>query len=67
MTLPSIGRIVHFVGESRRCLAAIVTQDNTAEGLPMTAFHPSGVVTPCVAQFDEDDKLPGTWHWPERV
>lgn len=70
MTKPSVGRIVHFSppDTSRgECWAALVTQVEREDGLPMSVFDPVGMIFPAVAKFDEDGKAAGTWHWPERV
>lgn len=76
---PSIGRVVHYVsygtpgGEyTSECRAAVVTEvspeskgDDAIVSLavlnPTGAFFNRGVVQ------DEDGKVGGTWHWPERV
>ena len=75
---PSVGRVVHYVaygtpgGEfpAGICRAAVVTEVNPEP-------NPNGLVGLCVlnptGQFFNRNlpydaaKVPGTWHWPERV
>lgn len=75
---PSIGRIVHYVsygtpgGEyTSQCRAAIVTAvGSDTSGIPMgclTVLNPGGMFFKSDVPYDEDGKLGGTWHWPERV
>lgn len=61
MPTPTVGRIVHYVsygtpgGEyTSQCRCALVV------------FNPSGLFFNDCPQ-DENDKLGGTWHWPEMV
>lgn len=78
---PSVGRVVHYVsygtpgGEyESECRAAIVTGlDSSPEDNPNDVFVSLAVLNPtgmffnvCVLQ-SEDEKVGGTWHWPERV
>ena len=72
----SVGRIVHYVDEHYRHLAAIVTHIHTDETIDVTAF-PSGTgpragldaggVPVVEIRHDEAGDEPQTWHWPERV
>jgi len=75
---PSVGRIVHYVsygtpgGEyTSQCRAAIVTEvvPNEPDGVEIVSLcvlNPTGIFfNDC--QHDEDEKLGGTWHWPELV
>ncbi len=82
MTLPSVGRIVHYVARGSAdgvfpvtCRAAVVTAVNEPEELVgLAVFHPDGLLfaqgIPQGAPSDTDLSVPlvgGTWHWPERV
>lgn len=78
----SIGRIVHYVaygtpkGEfpAGVCRAAVVTEvgydgspDGSIEHVGLCVLNPSGQFFNQHLYHDEDQKKPGTWHWPERV
>jgi len=79
MQKPSVGRIVHYVaygtpgGEfpAGVCRAAVIT-DAAPSGVEQTEvvslfiMNPTGVFFPTHVPYDEN-KAPGTWHWPERV
>ena len=72
MAAPSVGRIVHYVGEDGNCIAALVTAvpEDAAEGTVELTIFPPGESTPDTKQnveLDEDDKAPHSWHWPELV
>jgi hypothetical protein len=58
------------------CRAAIVTaQDPAPEDVPepgqvfasLCVLNPTGMLFDAMCLQDEDDKVGGTWHWPERV
>ena len=61
------GRIVHYVLATGECQAAIVTGRSPSGEETMTVFGPYGItILSRGVQHDEDGKVPGTWHWPER-
>jgi hypothetical protein len=77
---PSVGRDVHYVSHGTPggeypsvCRAAKITA--LEPGLPridrdrvsLCVFNPEGLHFPQHIGQDEDGKLGGTWHWPERV
>jgi hypothetical protein len=67
---PTIGRIVHFKGESGVCLAAVVTaiHDNQEE-IELVEFFPyhHGSIHSHHSQSGvRFGDAVGTWHWPER-
>lgn len=74
---PSIGRIVHYVsfgtpgGEyTSECRAAIITAaDGTIdpERIGLAVLNPTGLFFNRTVPHDEEGKLGGTWHWPERI
>ncbi len=78
MTLPSVGRVVHYRSRGSadgrfapECRAAIITEVGPVSGAVASAslcvLNPSGMF------FDQDVPQSevvldgGTWHWPERV
>lgn len=76
MTMPSVGRIVHYMARGSAdgvfppvCRAAVVTevpiQKDGMERIGLCVLNPTGVF------FDQgipyDESTPGSWHWPERV
>jgi hypothetical protein len=65
-TIPSVGRIVHYVGLDGRCYAAIVSDDQDPGALIITTFMPIGPNVVAGVGYDEDQGA-GSWHWPERV
>jgi hypothetical protein len=80
---PSVGQIVHYVsygtpnGEyTSQCRAAIVAgvpgpedpdSRNTANPIDLVVLNPTGMFFNRCTQDENDDKLGGTWHWPERI
>lgn len=76
---PSVGRVVHYVaygtpgGEfpSGVCRAAVVTDvdrppaDHLVEPVGLCVLNPSGLFFNLHVPHDEQ-KRPGSWHWPER-
>lgn len=70
----TVGRIVHYVsygtpgGEYQsECRAAIVTGIEGPGELSLTVFNPSGLFFNTAHYRDPDqDRLGGSWHWPER-
>lgn len=78
---PTVGRIVHYVsygtpgGEYHsECRAAVITElDPAPEDNPDDVFVGLAVLNPTGMFFnrtvlqDEDDRVGGTWHWPERA
>jgi hypothetical protein len=83
MARPSVGRIVHYVsygtpgGEYQpECRAAIITAtDPTPDDVPvpgqvfasLCVLNPTGAFFNQLVLQDEEDKVGGTWHWPERT
>lgn len=70
---PGIGRIVHYQAAGR-CQAAIITEVGTEGDVTLEVFTPGGGnENPKDVPHDEgdgganQDRLEGTWHWPERV
>ena len=71
---PSCGRIIHYVaygtpgGEYKpgQCRPAIVTEVNDDGTVKVTIFQTEGTFTK-QALCQDEQKKPGTWHWPERV
>jgi hypothetical protein len=69
MDTPTIGRIIHVVGDELlpgEHIAAIVTKVND-EKLWVTAFIPGTVAIPTQVGILDQGTEPGQWHWPERV
>lgn len=76
---PSIGRIVHYVARGSAdgrfpsvCRAAIVTEVDADEStIGLVALNPTGFFFHALSDGgcarDENEKLGGTWHRPERV
>lgn len=72
---PSAGRIVHYVSRGSAdgvfppaCRAAVVTEVYTGSpAAGLAVLNPSGLFFDQMVPYDEDDKTPGTWHFPERV
>jgi hypothetical protein len=76
---PSVGRIVHYVaygtpgGEfpAGVCRSAIVTEVETKpDGETLTSLcvvNPTGLFYNRWLKQDEQGRVAGTWHWPERV
>jgi hypothetical protein len=73
-----IGRIVHFVLDSGEHRPGIVVRvwdngliqlqvftDSDKDGIYNDRLPP--VMWKTSVHFDETEKKPGTWHWPERV
>lgn len=75
MTAPSVGRIVHYVSLGKTygssCRAAIVTAVVERRDLPaacdLVVFAPMPTIEVRICSQDEETKVAGTWHWPERV
>lgn len=71
---PSVGRIVHYVaygtpkGEfpSNVCRAAVISQVGENGNCGVVVLNPTGLFFNVSIPHDED-KAPGSWHWPERV
>ena len=76
---PSVGRIVHYVsygtpgGEYPSvCRAAIVTAvkenpESETFDTSLCVLNPTGMFFNEHVWQDEEKKIGGTWHWPERV
>jgi hypothetical protein len=72
---PSVGRIVHYMARGSadgvfkpECRAAIITEvsGDNSEWISLCILNPTGLFFTHRVPF-EDNKNPGTWHWPERV
>lgn len=76
---PSVGRVVHYVARGSAdgvfppaCRAATVTEVAGGDDMLIGACvqNPTGLFFHSVAAggvaYDQD-KTPGSWHWPERV
>lgn len=61
--VPSVGRIVHVVGDGGDCVAGIVTGGAELGFLPVTVFLPNAPV----AAYEVEAPEGIGWHWPERV
>lgn len=83
MTTPAICRAVHYVARGdlcggSSCRAAVITEvhgrtldpitlDETGPwSVALTVFHPTGWALEDVC-VENNDHLPGSWHWPERT
>lgn len=75
MNKPTVGRIVHYVLETGRHLPAIITDCSESDEtvnlfvfwdarVPQRYDFEKGVID---CKQDEKEKVPSTWHWPERV
>ncbi len=76
-SMPTVGRVVHYVSAGSAdgrypsvCRAADVTEVD-GEQLGLMVKNPTGIhFRPIEAdggpKYDEN-KAPGTWHWPERA
>lgn len=66
-----VGSDVHFValGAARRdvCRAAKVTAIKGDDQVGLCVFNPQTLLFKHGVKLDAETKLPGTWHWPERV
>lgn len=69
---PSVGRIVHYVSRGSAdgvypaaCRAAIVTEVADENQVSLVVFNIGLYVHEDTAH--NEDKVPGTWHWPEQV
>lgn len=69
MTIPSVGRVVHYVaGQYMPCVAAVVSEVQDEAVLTLTTFPATGPNVLAGVQYDGRDKPSDcTWHWPERV
>jgi hypothetical protein len=77
VTVPSVGRIVHYAGEGGDCHAAIITgvgPHPDADGtVHLTVFYEVGTMIAIDVEHAEDkaagaERHPAsTWHWPERI
>lgn len=78
---PSVGRVVHYVsygtpgGEyGRECRAAIVTAvgdpaatEPEMQDVDLCVLNPAGLFFNQGAPYSDDNRVGGSWHWPERV
>jgi len=66
MTMPSVGRVVHYAAPDGECVAAIVSRIQDETLITLTTFPVTGPNV--VASVPEDGmNSSDTWHWPERV
>lgn len=76
--VPSVGDDVHYIsygtpgGEFKSaCRAAKITAtwsevlDRVSDHVSLVVFNPTGLYFNLDVPYDEDGKVPGTWHWPE--
>ena len=77
---PTVGRIVHYVVLDHRaqpldeigvtpklvCFAAIITKVVSAENVMLNVFSDCNASIISVFAAHSEEKLKGTWHWPER-
>lgn len=69
ITVPSIGRIVHYVNSEGLHFAADVVDVRPSDSLAMLYVkNPQLRVAEFIDAVPEDQigKLPHSWHWPER-
>lgn len=52
--------------ESGGVKTRVLTQEFFPDAVTLVVLNPSGIFFNAVCEHDED-KAPGTWHWPERV
>jgi hypothetical protein len=74
---PSVGRIVHYVSRGSAdgrypsvCRAAVITAltEHPTLFVDLCVLNPEGLYFLSGAQAQPaEDRVPGTWHWPERV
>lgn len=71
---PSVGRIVHYTSFGSvggkypsTCRAALVTGVRGGEILDLYVINPTGAHFDLHIEQDEETKVGGTWHWPERA
>ena len=64
----SVGRVVHYMGRGDRCLAAVIVNVWSQDGMVNLAVFTNAAELQShtsVSYNSENDN--GTWHWPERV
>jgi hypothetical protein len=66
--LPTVGRVVHYVSQDGSHFAADVVAPSTDTTIMLYVKNPQLRVAEFIDKVPEDqiDKLPHTWHWPER-
>jgi len=77
---PSINRAVHYQARGSAdgkfppvCRAAVITEvgDMESDRVGLCVMNPTGMFFYPVADgggvAHDEDKAPGTWHWPERI
>ena len=68
MTIPSVGRVVHYFGQNRTDTAAIVSEVHNETLVTLTTFPATGPNVVASVPYDgREAPATGTWHWPERV
>lgn len=69
----TVSRIVHYVPRGEAvlvtggCQSAIVTGHSPSGEETLTVFGPYGLAILSQGVQHDEEKSPGTWHWPERV
>lgn len=71
MSVPTIGRIVHYVSYGSKdgryestCRAALVTETRESGELGLAVLNPTGLFFDRQIRQSEDEHTGGTWHWP---
>ncbi len=68
--VPSVGRIVHFVG-FEKCYASIITKVIEDNRVNLYLFPSdetdTGATLKTNVEFDAEGKVDNSWHWPEMV
>jgi len=69
MNKTSVGRIVHFQNVIEGSVDAAIVTAVHADGytVDLTIFGPGDTRYGHAIKFDDVQKRPGTWHWPERT
>ncbi len=79
MTMPSIGRTVHYVSRGSAdgvfppaCRMALVTEVGADARVGLAVVNPDGLFFHPLSkdggiEYRADEQTPGSWHWPERV
>ncbi len=67
VTLPTIGRIVHYVLGEKHLPAIVVGYEDTLVNMTVFLDDPTKLEWVSEVEHNEEQKINGTWHWPERV
>jgi hypothetical protein len=65
--MPSVGRIVHYVGSDGRHYAAIITKTYSEFRVNLTVFGDFLPTNVDSCQRDLQSQMIASWHWPEQV